>query len=227
MKKISLIVIAVVLMSACCTGCKKENAINTEKFDYGSIKDSTIYVNKFFDFSIEIPKGWDIQTADETAVLMESGKEIVSGENKKLKESIEKSEINTANLLTAFEYDPATNTQTYNPSIMILAENVQNFNHIKSGSDYLNDAKKILSQSNISLKISPTYRHETIAGFDFDIMDAHNNYKGINISQQYYATVKNGFAFCMVLSCNNQKQKQKLMNAISTIGSYKDLKKRR
>ena len=126
-------------------GCNSQN--NPEGFDFGKIEDG-FYQNSYFGFEIGIPDGWIVQSQEQRQNMMKVSKEIVAGDNENLKAVINASEINSANLLSVFQYEIGSPVD-FNPNINIIVENIQLSPGIKNGSDYLYQVRKLMMQSNL------------------------------------------------------------------------------
>jgi len=209
--KVSLLIFsAVAIISISC------NSQNTKDFDYGHVEGDK-YINSFFDFEMDIPKGWVVQTKERMDNLTNSGKDLIAGDNENLKAIIKASEVNSANLLQVFQYEPGSPVD-YNPSIMLVAENIKNAPGVKSGSDYLFHARKILAQSQVKYDhIDTEFKKEVINGSDIYTMNAEINLNGINIRQIYYSTIRKGFSFITIVSYVTNQQKKDLMKTVNSM----------
>jgi hypothetical protein len=121
------------LLTITAIGCKTQD--KPIDFDYGHIENSK-YINSYFDFEITIPTDWIVQSKEQMDNLSKTGAELVAGDDSKLKAVVKASEINTANLLAVYQYERGSAVE-YNPSFMLVAENIINAPGIKTGSDYL------------------------------------------------------------------------------------------
>jgi len=213
MKIISNVVNATLLLilcANCTTNGKPEN------FDYGSVTDN-IYSNKYFNCTIKLPNDWIVQSKAQTERIADLGKDLVAGDDKKMKAVIKASDVNTANLLAVFQHEVGAAVE-YNPSIMIVAENIKNAPGIKSGSDYLYQSRRLLKQSQFQYDyLSEDFKSESINGTEFYKMDAYLNYMGLEIKQIYYSTITMGFSFNMIISYVNDEQKNILFESINSM----------
>jgi len=185
-------------------------------FDYGKVENNK-YTNSFFNFEMSVPTNWSVQSREQTDNLSKIGKDMVSGSNKKMKEVLDASEINSANLLAAFKYDLKTAVQ-YNPNLMIVAENLKNAPDIKTGGDYLAHTRNFLKQSQVPHDhIDDASKKTTIGGKEFYSMSVIVNYMGLKIHQTYYATILDGFSVVTTISYIDENQKKELQNAVNSI----------
>ncbi|WP_040280453.1 hypothetical protein [Psychroserpens damuponensis] len=187
-----------------------------EDFDYGSIENG-IYTNDFFKMTIPFNTDWDVQSRDQMDALSKSGTELLTNES--TKQAVKASEINNANLFTAFKYKPGFE-EAYNYSIAIVAENTKLAPHVQRGSDYLIEAKKIMSQTMIDYEFEETFTTKTIDNQTFDIMNVSGNYMGAFFNQQYMTTVINGFSLSIIISYNTDEQLKELEHLVNGISFY-------
>ena len=211
MKISSLLTILLILNGV---SCKTQD--NPMDFDYGRVE-SNKYVNSYFGFEIKLPIDWIIQSKEQLANTFETGKKLVAGDDSNMKAVIKASEVNTANLLAVNQY-PKGAAVEYNPSIVIIAENVKNAPGIIKGSDYLFHARRLMMQSQFKYDyLDEQFEKEIISGIDFYKMNAGIKYLGLDIKQVYYTTVLKGFSLSIIISFNNDKQKEELLNSIKSI----------
>jgi hypothetical protein len=202
------------LLTITAIGCKTQN--KTNDFDYGHVENSK-YVNSYFDFEITVPTGWIVQTKEQMDNLAKTGAELVAGDDSKLKAFVKVSEINTANLLAVYQYERGSAVE-YNPSFMLVAENIINAPGIKTGSDYLFQSRKLLEQSQFKYDyIDKEFAKEIINGTEFYKMKAEINYMGLNINQIYYSTIVDRFSFNVIISFINDQQKLDLLKPINSM----------
>lgn len=201
--------------------CKTESKM-PENFDYGSIENG-IYTNNYFNMRFPFDESWDIQSKDEIQNIMESGENIITDD--RVKRAIKASEVNTANLFVAYFYELGS-VITYNPSIIIVAENTKMFPEVTRGRDYLVEAQKILKGTSLGYEFEMGTEPENIDGKSFDIMNVTGNYMGNQFSQKYMTTISNGFSLSLILSYNSDDQLNQLMEAINKM-SFTDGKSKK
>jgi hypothetical protein len=198
------------------SGCTGQN--KPQDFDYGRIENG-LYSNTYFKFEMSVPPDWVIQTKEQTDALMKKGEELIAGDNQNLKSALKASEVNVANLLYASQYEKGAAVE-YNPSMLMNAENVRDSPGIKSGKDYLFQARRILEQSQMKYDhIDKEFSKETIGGIDFYKMNAEITYLGLSIRQIYYCSIRYGFSLNIIISFVNDEQKSELSKSIQSIKS--------
>jgi len=187
-----------------------------DNFDYGGIENNA-YINTFFNFRMDLPADWVIQSKERVKDITKKGREMVAGEDKNLESAIKAAEVNTANLLVLYEHEVGAAVD-YNPSLVLVAENVSHAPGIKTGADYLFHARKLLEQAQIQYNdIDEKFEQVTINGKEFYLMNAHINYMGYDIKQQYYSTLHKGFCFNVIISYVYEDQQSKLEQAVGSM----------
>lgn len=188
----------------------------TDHFDYGQVKDNK-YVNSYFDCELSIPTDWIVQTKEQMEAISNKGKELIAGDDSNMKAMIKTSEINSATLLSVFQFERGAPVD-YNSSISIVAENVKNLPGIKTGSEYLFQVRKMLELSKIKFdSIDTDFKKDIINNTVFYKMDTGITMMGIKIKQSYYSTIVNGFSFSIVMSYTDEEQKNILLQSINSL----------
>jgi hypothetical protein len=214
--KLNLIgfLIITILITSCTPNGKPKN------FDYGHTENNK-YFNSFFGLELSLPDNWIVQTKEQTENLSKMGKDLMAGDDKNLKAVINASEVNSANLLAVFQYEVGAAVD-YNPSFMLVAENLKNTPGIKTGSDYLFQSRKLLKQSQVQYSyIDDEFKKEIINNQEFYTMNCSIDYMGFNIKQRYYSTIINGFCLSAIVTFTNDEHKTNLEKIISTMNFKK------
>ena len=192
------------------------NNSKPKDFDYGKVENDR-YVNSYFDLELNLPSHWIVQTKEQTENLSKRGKELIAGDNKNMKAVFKASEINTANLIAAFQYEVGSAVD-YNPSFMLVAENLKAFPGIKTGSDYLYQARKLMKQAQFQYdSIDDEFKKIMINNQEYYLMNASISYAGYTIRQEYYSTLKDGFCISAIISYNDDEQKSVLKKVINSM----------
>ena len=195
--------------------CNGQASNLPNNFDYGSIH-PTKYINKFFKIEIPINPEWVVQTDEQVRNLSEVGKDIISGDNEDLKSIVEAAEVNSAYLLTVFKYEVGAAVE-FNPSYMLLAENISGFPGIKTGDDYLFHAKKLLQQSQMDYTFKKNNYERRIGSQTFVVMEATLNYLDQTIIQEYHSTIMNGFALSIIVTSASKQDQEELLTLLKRI----------
>ena len=216
-KKFNLFVL---LLAVTLTACNNKPITEEEGFDYGTVKNNR-YTNAFFDIQVAIPENWVVKTQEQSKQLMKEGADIVAGDNEKLKNAIKVSEVNSATLLTVFEYEDGV-AKMFNPSFMLLAESLKKAPGITTGEQYLFQSRKMLVAGQLKYDhIDEEFKKVRINGWDFYAMNATIAFEGVTVTQTYLATTKDGFALCFIYSYNDDEQKASLEKVVQSIDYYK------
>lgn len=119
-------------------------------------------------------------------------------------------------MLCVSKYD-MRESKSFNPSLMIVAEDISQFKTIKTGYDYLLNSKEILKTTNLGYKIDEKLLDKNINGLKFSNMKTTISNGNINVIQDYYTIVKSGYAITMILTYTNSEEKIILENMINSI----------
>ncbi len=210
-KKVNYIALLILVIIASCQTNEKPKG-----FDYGKVENN-IYKNSFFDFNITLPSDWVVQTKEQNDDLVEMGKDLVAGNDENLKTAIEASEINSAYLLTVFKHKVGTAVK-YNPSLMLVAENLKLAPGIKTGGDYLFQTKKFLKQSQVKYNhIDQEFKKVNLDNQEFYKMNLDLNHMDFSIKQSYYSTIKKGFSINAIISYATDEQKDELEKMLNSL----------
>jgi hypothetical protein len=184
-----------------------------DDFDYGKVENN-IYKNNYFKFEMPVPAAWVLQTKEQMNESRERGQKILEEGNKKLAPALKASEINNAMLLSISRYKSDSVTGKFNHSMTIVAENVSRVPGIKSGSDYLENARKLMKQANLPYETSNTH-HLKLDNREFDIMTVTTTTtQGLGLEVMYYTTVIKKFALCIIITYTNNQQEQELKDIL-------------
>ncbi len=202
---------AMLMVSACILGVSA-----ADRFDYGKVVKGE-YRNQFFNFRMKIPAKWFVQSKEQTAELMSRGRDIVAGDDENMKAMMKSSEVNSANLLTVFKYEPGSAVE-HNPSVAVVAENVRMYPGIKTGKEYLFHLKKLLRQSKLKLdSMDEGTRISTVGGREFHLLAIGMNVLGKSVRQEYRAAVIDGFSFCVITTYVTDAERAELMGILGSM----------
>jgi hypothetical protein len=188
----------VLLLASGLWGCGllSETADNT--IDFGEYVDG-VYSNTFFNLAIAIPEDWHVLDAEARSQLMRQGGKLVAGNNRNLKAALKAADLDSLNLLAAYEHAPGAPV-TSNPGILIIAEKIKHMPGIKRGSDYHYHTKKMMRMSNINVAFPEEIYETSIDDVSFDVMEMQVNMGHISIMQRQYETIMNGYALLVGLT---------------------------
>ena len=188
-----------------------------ENFDFGTTERGS-YKNEFFNLDISFDPSWVIQDKKQMNNIMEYGTELMTSHDENMKALVKAAMVNVAYLLCLFE-DEVGASPDFNASFMMVSENLNMFPGIKTGSDYLAQAKKILQQTPIQYSFDKEIYKHTVGNLEFDVLVTEANVMGTEMTQEYFATIKKGFCLSLIVSYSNDDEKEKvyaILNEIKT-----------
>ena len=162
-----------------------------------------------FGFSIGIAADWFIQDEADHLAWMDKGKKMMAGDNEKLIDRIEKAETNISYLLTVFKY-PLDSFDSYNPSMTIVAENLNKLTEIKDTEQYLAYQKQLLEQSQPNFNIKGGFALKRINGQRFYSLQSMIRYGGEYIHQIYYTSIHKRQALSFIISYVSEEDQAEL-----------------
>ena len=187
-----------------------------DDFDYGKIEEG-IYKNDYFNMKVSLPSTWEIQSKDQMANLMKEGEKVLEKKNKELSSKLKANQVSTALLLIMFKNKTDSVIGQFNPSFMIIAENLGRMSGIKTSVDYLDQLKKTLKQTGIN-QISPEYTTRNIGGKDFDVLKAtKNDGEVMDIKFVYSVSIQKGFALTILTTFATEEQEDEIMDVLHKI----------
>ncbi|PWW43353.1 MULTISPECIES: hypothetical protein [Paenibacillus] len=182
---------------------------NSKDVELGTTEKGS-YNNDYFGVSLKFPEAWEFQDAEGMNELTNASSEVIAGDDETKKKQIELSQAKTLNLLMASQY-PLDGGQV-GPSAMAIAEKVSLLQGIRTGKDYLKATKKFMMDSQFPYEYKE-FTTETIGGKEMDLMqitmDAGN---GSTITQDYYSTIIEGYAFNFIFTYLDDTTKAEIDN---------------
>jgi hypothetical protein len=194
-------------------GCQKKAG---DEIDFGTINNS-VYQNNYFGLTVPLPADWTVQDQKEQQQLVKDGGQMLYGDDKNKQAVLRAAQLQTVHLFAVFKY-PLGSPVPFNPSIISMAENVQELPGIKRGNDYLYHVKKNLDAGQIEVTYPADNYSTNLAGVDFDVMQTQMTMNGITISQKYYVTIMKGYALTFIITYNTDSAEaslQKIMGAVA------------
>jgi hypothetical protein len=213
MKKIPVftLLVCVFLVLAC-----NRSAKIPDDFDYGTIKNG-IYRNDYFKMQLTVPEKWVVQNKEQTQKIADMGADQIAGGDEKVKSQLKAAEVKTAYLFTVFKEPVGFVTTNFNPSYMVVAENLSQYPTVKTGAQYLGEAKKLLQRAAMGYTFEDELGSVTINGHKFDIMKTKLSAGGFDVQQWYYSTIINKFSLNFIVSWADDEQKKELDKVIESV----------
>ncbi|MBK6275908.1 MAG: hypothetical protein IPF58_15025 [Saprospirales bacterium] len=181
-------------------------------FNYGRMED-TIYTNPFFGFKVTVPSTWFVQNKTQIDFAITKGKDIIEFKDEILSKEMEKVDVNSMTLLMVVKYEVGAPV-AFNPSLMVMAENVLMLPGVKLGSDYLFHARAALNQSNIKFSCDSTYEKKVISKVDFYKMSCNIN-ESI-VKQEYISSILQRYALTFIITYSTEEERNELMAIINS-----------
>ncbi len=179
------------------TGCARPTPAE-RAFDEGHVNGNQ-YKNDYFQFTMDLPQQWVLQNKEQTTALMEKGAEHIARDQDQERQMRKAAHVGTAYLVTLFRYEMGSPVP-FNPSFLVVAENMNALPGVKKGRDYLFHARKMLESTALDYSYGGPLRGEMVGGVGFDGMGMVLHSNGTEVYQDYYATIKDGFALSIVMT---------------------------
>ena len=160
--------------------------------DLGTVHDGT-YINAGFGFSYKYPKDWVVHGEATNKHIRELGKEKIVDSGALSESSAEVSIKNTHQLLTVFRYPLGKPGVTFNPGMLIMAENVAYAPGVTNGKDFLLNVRAIMEKAGVQFTIKEPLEHD-FAGWQFFRDNSIATMNGIRIVQTHFCKIVNGYA---------------------------------
>lgn len=176
-----------VCLTTSCGGNK-----NAKVFDKGKL-DGNTYSNSYFDFSVDVPQGWYVFNRYE---LEQASKESANAiPNKAVRQELERTmELESVPLLVAYQSEPGT-VKEFIPSFQAVAENLRWLPDVKTGEHYLMQALETFRVSGMQYEsLDVPVNAVKIDGEEFYTIKLRVNYGEYMVTQEWYSTVRDGFA---------------------------------
>ena len=184
--------------------------------DSGSVTDN-LYTSDFFGFTYLFPKGWSVQGEVTKKYLMDVGKALVTRGDPTKAAVMDVAEKRTYQLLTIFEH-PVGTPVTFNPGLIVMAEDVSFAPGIQKGSDYLLNLKMGIEKRHPELKILREPTEQSFGGKSFFRMDvAFEISTGATVLESYSCTILNGNALTFIFFGEKPERLQSLSETLNTL----------
>lgn len=207
-QRTSLIALLILLPSVLATGQDQELV------DLGSITDS-VYQNRYFGFSLELPEGWFVQNREGLERIQETGKDLLSGDDKSLKSFFEAGEKNSFNLLGIHQYPPGAPVD-FNPTLLCVAEKTRQFPGITKPSDYLFHAKRTLQMGAVAAKFPKEIYSMEVGGKSFDTLDIELQFGPVTVKEKMLATLIKDYALAFIIVYDTDDHYNRLLDILDT-----------
>jgi hypothetical protein len=198
-------------------GCsKKVPEKPPDRIDGGQFTGST-YRNRFLGFRLTIPPNWSIQDQQTQQEMMHNGQKMIAGDNENMQAVMRAGEARSVTLLNVLKYALGAPVP-FNAAISGTAELVSQFPGIRSGGDYLFHARRLLEAGQVKYSFPREAYRRPINGVVFDVMTAALALSPqMVVKQEYYATIRKGYALVLILSFGTEEDGNELRQALDTM----------
>jgi len=215
-KKITALVLALMMLISfsACNGNKNEEV----KFDWGTHEDGR-YENAFFNFSIDLPEGYNYLTPQEIVDMNTEPDE--NGAINSI--NINDIEDLSGEALVHYVYGKKYENPplgAFNPYINIFSENMAYSNNLYSKEDYvensLNITKMIFTSSGVGVQLMPLEKPwlgdrqfaKGIMKIDYDMFSMY---------QEMYVVTKSSYSLVILIGYSTPKEKEELYSIMESI----------
>uniref|UniRef100_UPI003217687A hypothetical protein n=1 Tax=uncultured Draconibacterium sp. TaxID=1573823 RepID=UPI003217687A len=166
-----------------------------------------VYTNQFFNFQLQIPEEWTVETIGEIEIETDSA--ITS--NSLFQSTAENTKVLMANLLTIFKEDKKDG---FKPNFAIIAEHISRRPECRNEVDYLKQTKK--QYENVQSSFSDI--KEIVLGNNIECQTLDNTLSipNLEIKQTHYVVIRNDFFLHTTLTYNTTDQKEALTAIINS-----------
>lgn len=186
--------------------------------DNGKVTEG-VYRNEFFGFTYKLPPDWTIHGEETEKVLMESGKQLIAGDDEAKKKLMDLASQRTFHLLTAFEFPLGTPGKP-NRSIQLIAENISFAPGIRTGKDYLLNLRETMAQGQLQTEYQSEPTEETISGVSFYRQALTIQISSVTVYEIVYCTILKEYAITYILVARSKQGAEEVAN---TVASFRKL----
>jgi hypothetical protein len=201
-----------VLFAALLAGCNKKAS---EEIDFGTLKNS-VYQNDYLGLAVTLPKDWSVQDQESKQRLTAAGSAALAGDDKHLQATLKAGELKIVNLFMVFKF-PLGTPGSFNPAIIGMAERVRRQPGIKSGKDYLFQARKTFESGQLQVSFPKEIYTARLGGVDFDVMDMEMVIRGVTVKETQYAAIRKGYALSFAITYQNADQEAFERKVLDTV----------
>lgn len=206
MKRVPLTIFIILLL---CFYANAQSAL-----DSGTVNDG-LYINRGLRFSFKYPKDWVVHGAATNERIRELGKEKIAESGALSRSSVETALQTTYQLLTVFRHPVGTPGITFNPAILVIAEQIAHAPGITNGKDYLLNLRAFLMKAGAQVVLTEPMEHR-FAGSQFFRDDYAVVNNEVQVAQAYFVTVTKGYALVFVFTGQDQNSVEEMSKAMET-----------
>jgi hypothetical protein len=181
--------------------------------DLGVVHDG-VYTNSTFGFTYKYPKDWVVHGEATNQRIRDIGKEKIV-ETGRSRASVEVALKGTYSLLTVFRHPLGTPGITFNPAILVMAENIAYAPGIKNGEDYLLNLRAVLAKAGPQVLLKEPMEYH-FAGSQFFRDNYAVEANGVHLVQSHFATIRNGYALVFIFLGEDQTSLDEMAKSMET-----------
>ncbi len=193
------------------TDADNSNTTTNENYpiNYGRMED-TIYINPYFGFKFSVLSSWTIKNKKQIDFVLSKGKEVVTFKDELVNSTVDKMDLSSNTLLMISRYK----TGAFNPSLIIMAEEISMFSTTKTGKDYLLQVKRQLSNSNLNMIVNEPKDGLTLSDIKFDKLDCFSEINKTHLT--YYCSIQKNHALVFIITYMENEDHVALLNMIKS-----------
>lgn len=177
--------------------------------NYGRM-DDTIYINPYFGFKFSVLSSWTIKNKKQIDFVLTKGKEVITFKDELVNSTVDKMDLSSNTLLMISRYK----TGVFNPSLIIMAEEVSMFSSTKTGKDYLFQVKRQLENSNLNMIVNELKDGLTLSDIKFDKLDCFSEINKTHLT--YYCSIQKNHALVFIITYMENEDHVALLNMIKS-----------
>jgi hypothetical protein len=171
------------------------------------------YAHQHFKLSVTIPDDWYIQKKSEIEQMTQAGSAMVKDANTRA--AAQAAQQRTLPLLSAFRHPPGT-PGPFNPSMIVMAENVGFLPGLKQGQDYLRLIQQTMGGMAIKYDFDPIETGLKIGSLPADRLRSHTEIAGQKVNQEYYAARTGDYFLVVILSYSDDPDLESLRSILES-----------
>ena len=183
--------------------------------DDASIKDH-VYSNRFFNFTYTYPQNWVVHGEPTNQHLREVGKQRITTSGALTAEESDLALKNTFQLLTVFQHALGTPGLHFNPSVMVVAEDVRFAPGIKDGRTYFEYVRPLVQKSGGQL-VQPQPIEMKVSGRSYFRHDIILTVNGQQVHQAMVVGVEKGYILAFVFTSDDPSRVSDLVQSLNSV----------
>lgn len=202
------------------TACQPRTAALPPDFDYGTVIDGR-YDNPFFGLTLPLPSGWHLQDKEANQAMMEQGSRALSGDDAELRARIEANYPQTATLLALFKH-PVGSAVSFNPNLIVMAENLRAAPLVRSGPAYLGQLRDALQAGQVPVAFPSELESTSLGDAAAHVLPAELTLGPATVQQKYYVNLRQRYALCVILTYHTPEDLHELEQVLASLSLTPD-----